>query len=150
MKLATLTTSATPPNSTNMSAMPAPRPTPTSGPNTPANIPPGIIRGSNTRSASGPAANIAMGTDICAIIMRVPKTLPCTSCGTFVCQMASLQPLRNGIMSDPRNPETSQMGNVRPNPMSMMPKMETVSYTHLRAHETVLDIVCRLLLEKKT
>ena len=26
---------------------------------------------------------------------------------------------------------------------------EPVSYTHLRAHETVLDIVCRLLLEKK-
>ena len=25
----------------------------------------------------------------------------------------------------------------------------TVSYTHLRAHETVLDLVCRLLLEKK-
>src|SRR5665811_2537465 len=24
-----------------------------------------------------------------------------------------------------------------------------VSYTHLRAHETVLDLVCRLLLEKK-
>ena len=27
--------------------------------------------------------------------------------------------------------------------------MDTVSYTHLRAHETVLDIVCRLLLDKK-
>ena len=27
---------------------------------------------------------------------------------------------------------------------------EAVSYTHLRAHETVLDIVCRLLLEKQT
>ena len=27
--------------------------------------------------------------------------------------------------------------------------MTPVSYTHLRAHETVLDIVCRLLLEKK-
>ena len=27
--------------------------------------------------------------------------------------------------------------------------INTVSYTHLRAHETVLDIVCRLLLEKK-
>ena len=25
-----------------------------------------------------------------------------------------------------------------------------VSYTHLRAHETVLELVCRLLLEKKT
>ena len=28
-------------------------------------------------------------------------------------------------------------------------EMNPVSYTHLRAHETVLDIVCRLLLEKK-
>ena len=26
---------------------------------------------------------------------------------------------------------------------------ETVSYTHLRAHETSLHLVCRLLLEKK-
>ena len=29
-------------------------------------------------------------------------------------------------------------------------RVGAVSYTHLRAHETVLDIVCRLLLEKKT
>ena len=28
-------------------------------------------------------------------------------------------------------------------------KNDPVSYTHLRAHETVLDLVCRLLLEKK-
>ena len=28
-------------------------------------------------------------------------------------------------------------------------RIEAVSYTHLRAHETVLDLVCRLLLEKK-
>ena len=27
--------------------------------------------------------------------------------------------------------------------------MRSVSYTHLRAHETVLDLVCRLLLEKQ-
>ena len=26
---------------------------------------------------------------------------------------------------------------------------DAVSYTHLRAHETVLDLVCRLLLENK-
>ena len=33
----------------------------------------------------------------------------------------------------------------------IMPPVRTaaVSYTHLRAHETVLDLVCRLLLEKK-
>ena len=29
------------------------------------------------------------------------------------------------------------------------PGIPAVSYTHLRAHETVLDLVCRLLLEKK-
>ncbi len=28
-------------------------------------------------------------------------------------------------------------------------KIILFSYTHLRAHETVLDLVCRLLLEKK-
>ena len=30
-----------------------------------------------------------------------------------------------------------------------MAGLEAVSYTHLRAHENVLDLVCRLLLEKK-
>ncbi|GAB5889935.1 hypothetical protein JMUB7554_27880 [Staphylococcus aureus] len=39
----------------------------------------------------------------------------------------------------------------------MMPRVvksndvrEPVSYTHLRAHETLSDLVCRLLLEKTT
>ena len=32
---------------------------------------------------------------------------------------------------------------------SVLQMAEAVSYTHLRAHETVLDLVCRLLLEKK-
>src|SRR5665811_2428490 len=31
----------------------------------------------------------------------------------------------------------------------LVDRLEAVSYTHLRAHETVLDLVCRLLLEKK-
>ena len=31
----------------------------------------------------------------------------------------------------------------------VMDNPKAVSYTHLRAHETVLDLVCRLLLEKK-
>ena len=39
---------------------------------------------------------------------------------------------------------TPSFSNVRSNSGST-----SVSYTHLRAHETVLDIVCRLLLEKK-
>ena len=33
--------------------------------------------------------------------------------------------------------------------ISVFTGADAVSYTHLRAHETVLDLVCRLLLEKK-
>ena len=33
--------------------------------------------------------------------------------------------------------------------MALAHRLVTVSYTHLRAHETVLDLVCRLLLEQK-
>ena len=33
--------------------------------------------------------------------------------------------------------------------LAVMNGFEPVSYTHLRAHETVIDLVCRLLLEKK-
>ena len=33
--------------------------------------------------------------------------------------------------------------------MTAFGTIETVSYTHLRAHETVIDLVCRLLLEKQ-
>ena len=36
------------------------------------------------------------------------------------------------------------------NPNSLEKRYKSVSYTHLRAHETVLDLVCRLLLEKKS
>ena len=38
---------------------------------------------------------------------------------------------------------------VRQMPPSIVNLLWPVSYTHLRAHETVLDLVCRLLLEKK-
>ena len=34
-------------------------------------------------------------------------------------------------------------------PGAELDRLDPVSYTHLRAHETVLDLVCRLLLEKK-
>ena len=30
-----------------------------------------------------------------------------------------------------------------------VPGLTAVSYTHLRAHETLMNLVCRLLLEKK-
>ena len=42
---------------------------------------------------------------------------------------------KNALVSKPIIPDKRSIGSV--------------SYTHLRAHETVLDLVCRLLLEKK-
>ena len=39
--------------------------------------------------------------------------------------------------------------DVEENGLSEVGEPAAVSYTHLRAHETVLDLVCRLLLEKK-
>ena len=38
---------------------------------------------------------------------------------------------------------------LKPSETAAEPQEAPVSYTHLRAHETVLDLVCRLLLEKK-
>eukprot|EP00657_Telonema_sp_P-1_P005556 TRINITY_DN23000_c0_g1_i1.p1 TRINITY_DN23000_c0_g1~~TRINITY_DN23000_c0_g1_i1.p1 ORF type:complete len:114 (-),score=52.97 TRINITY_DN23000_c0_g1_i1:27-368(-) len=43
----------------------------------------------------------------------------------------------------------AMLGTLHTVAKSIMEVFDTVSYTHLRAHETVLDIVCRLLLEKK-
>ena len=43
----------------------------------------------------------------------------------------------------------SQRGRARRHLPEGRQRAQAVSYTHLRAHETVLDLVCRLLLEKK-
>ena len=43
----------------------------------------------------------------------------------------------------------AELRKQRRTPVLMLTARDAVSYTHLRAHETVLDLVCRLLLEKK-
>ena len=56
-----------------------------------------------------------------------------------------MKPTFNDLLNAPdTNPMTTTHMNYMMNPIIM-----AVSYTHLRAHETVLDLVCRLLLEKK-
>ena len=48
------------------------------------------------------------------------------------------------------NPETRQKVEAAIAELGYSPNaIAPVSYTHLRAHETVLDLVCRLLLEKQ-
>ena len=44
---------------------------------------------------------------------------------------------------------TIQIGFENADDHCYLQSVAPVSYTHLRAHETVLDLVCRLLLEKK-
>ena len=46
-------------------------------------------------------------------------------------------------------PDRAAMDKLRRALWARAEGLGTVSYTHLRAHETVLDSVCRLLLEKK-
>src|SRR5665811_2540307 len=59
-------------------------------------------------------------------------------------------PLRlRGIMDDQPPPVTDATPEEFNGLMQELHATNTVSYTHLRAHETVLDLVCRLLLEKK-
>src|SRR5665648_1115366 len=50
----------------------------------------------------------------------------------------------SGIKSDPKKVKI-----LREYDMYNLLQSEAVSYTHLRAHETRHDLVCRLLLEKK-
>ena len=62
--------------------------------------------------------------------------------------------IRDSVRSLPEDATAADLVNLaRETGHSRFPVMdrdgEAVSYTHLRAHETVLDIVCRLLLEKK-
>src|SRR5450756_2359634 len=58
------------------------------------------------------------------------------------------------VLPAPEGPTSAAMEpagttNDSPQRTSCPDEYETVSYTHLRAHETRHDIVCRLLLEKK-
>ena len=52
------------------------------------------------------------------------------------------------VYSSPRSRE-GRMPSGAYSPICRPLMSAPVSYTHLRAHQTVLDIVCRLLLEKK-
>src|SRR5665811_795335 len=61
-------------------------------------------------------------------------------------RLATSRPIASPPQKSERASVATPMGAASRNRTS---QLETpVSYTHLRAHETVLDLVCRLLLEK--
>ena len=60
--------------------------------------------------------------------------------------LVNLLALRQATLSGSKRP--SRQASVA-DEISEIKPFTAVSYTHLRAHETVLDLVCRLLLDKK-
>ena len=57
-------------------------------------------------------------------------------------QIGLVRPVNTGACASKLAPQVAQGAVARLT-------ADSVSYTHLRAHETVLDLVCRLLLDKK-
>ena len=80
------------------------------------------------------------------MIRRPPRsTLDRSSAASDVYKRQDTQLLRP--QSQLRNRE--QVFDLRRQEAEAIDHLYPVSYTHLRAHETVLDLVCRLLLAKK-
>eukprot|EP00657_Telonema_sp_P-1_P004747 TRINITY_DN21256_c0_g1_i1.p1 TRINITY_DN21256_c0_g1~~TRINITY_DN21256_c0_g1_i1.p1 ORF type:complete len:120 (-),score=24.63 TRINITY_DN21256_c0_g1_i1:47-385(-) len=78
--------------------------------------------------------------------------------GSLLCNCKSLTTIDLSPLSNVRHISGNFLSNCRRltsidlSPLSNVVSIDSgfpVSYTHLRAHETVLDLVCRLLLEKK-
>eukprot|EP00657_Telonema_sp_P-1_P010660 TRINITY_DN5191_c0_g1_i1.p1 TRINITY_DN5191_c0_g1~~TRINITY_DN5191_c0_g1_i1.p1 ORF type:complete len:270 (-),score=58.83 TRINITY_DN5191_c0_g1_i1:94-903(-) len=60
----------------------------------------------------------------------------------------TVQALENAAIAEDVDEDADEWAHVAVVP-TVVELIVPVSYTHLRAHETVLDLVCRLLLEKK-
>ena len=54
------------------------------------------------------------------------------------------------VLADPAGANEPHHGGAADLDFKAQQRIAAVSYTHLRAHETVLDLVCRLLLAQKT
>src|SRR5665648_1228866 len=63
--------------------------------------------------------------------------------------MAKGWSLGQAILSEYRRSRPASLGSRSTKSTIRAPDARPVSYTHLRAHETRHDLVCRLLLEKK-
>ena len=58
-------------------------------------------------------------------------------------------PIEGFLLSASDEQPEAAARHVSQKPITEHDEVDPVSYTHLRAHETVLDLVCRLLLENK-
>src|SRR5450756_395661 len=107
---------------------------------------------------TGPAAMALIGGDVQIGFIPVQTLLPYVKSGQLNA-IAVGEPQRIASLSDlPTVAETlpgfdtaAWEGIIVPagTPKEIVTRLRAVSYTHLRAHETRHDLVCRLLLEKK-
>jgi len=91
-----------------------------------------VFMGTPEFSVSALDALVEAGHEICAVYSQPPR------------------PAGRGkkLRPSPVQAQAEALGLPVRHPVSLK-GADAVSYTHLRAHETVLDLVCRLLLEKK-
>src|SRR5665811_1160529 len=77
-----------------------------------------------------------------------PLLITGTMCGTLLFCKNSNTSVESNCVRPPHPKGWGMLMGRTPGFLGIV-KYPSVSYTHLRAHETVLDLVCRLLLEKK-
>ena len=111
-----------------------------------------------TITPTGPATSLCVGNAITATVLVNPTPIAiATPSPQIICEGAAsnvtLSSATGGTsftwtaVSDPDVSGAS--GGSGNSIQQTLNNSGSVSYTHLRAHETVLDLVCRLLLEKK-
>ena len=81
------------------------------------------------------------------MIRRPPRSTPDRS--SAASDVYKRQEVQHAATSPAHNPQAQKVEPLLWKAEEQKDPIVPVSYTHLRAHETVLDLVCRLLLEKK-
>ena len=82
----------------------------------------------------------------------VPESTPYTMIGPATVNIFAARPvMRPSVLNSSAGEQTllanPVMGTMEPAPAAFPNLSSTVSYTPLRAHETAMELVCRLLLE---
>ena len=103
----------------------------------------------------GPSSSTSTSLYSVAKVHNLPDLASRTLCGNDVAVLqlskpiSGVEPLGLRLNAPPEQDEELTLVGYGQTSLSDPNSVGAVSYTHLRAHETVLDLVCRLLLEKK-
>ena len=103
--------------------------------------------GDGTVTHGGYSTSIVVNEDF---VLRIPEGMPLDRTAPLLCAgITTYSPLHRFGVKAGHKLGVVGLGGLGHMAVKIAKAMGAVSYTHLRAHETVLDLVCRLLLEKK-